>query len=67
MYAFSVIHYCIAYSLYLNYIRLPVDTRAHFEHVQVIRCDIKLELVKKYKDVENEPIQEIFMCKGNIY
>jgi hypothetical protein len=29
---------------------------AHSEHVQVIGCDIKLELVEKCRDVEEGPI-----------
>jgi hypothetical protein len=35
-----------------------LDAEAHFEHVQVIRSDIKLESVKKCRDVENGPIPE---------
>jgi hypothetical protein len=31
---------------------------AHSQQVLVIRCDIKLESVKKCRDVENEPISE---------
>jgi hypothetical protein len=33
-----------------------VKSRAHFEHVQVIRCDIKRESVEKFRDVQNKPI-----------
>jgi hypothetical protein len=33
-----------------------VDTGAHFEHVQVIRYDIKAEADEKCRDVQNEPI-----------
>jgi hypothetical protein len=35
-----------------------VDTRVHFEHIQVNRCDIELESVEKCRDVENEPVSE---------
>jgi hypothetical protein len=35
---------------------ISVDTRVHFEHVQVIRCDIAPKSVKKCRDVKNEPI-----------
>jgi hypothetical protein len=33
-----------------------VNSKTHSEHVQVIRCDIKLESVEKFRDVQNEPI-----------
>jgi hypothetical protein len=34
----------------------PVNSRAHSEHVQLVRCDIKRESVEKFRDVQNEPI-----------
>jgi hypothetical protein len=34
----------------------PVNSRAHFEHVQAIRCNIKWESVEKFRDVLSEPI-----------
>lgn len=34
-----------------------VDEGAHFEHLEVIRCDIKQVLAEKCK-VENEPTSE---------
>jgi hypothetical protein len=33
-----------------------INLRAHSEHIQVIRCDIKLESVEKFRDVQNEPV-----------
>jgi hypothetical protein len=33
------------YSLYFSYINILVDAAVHSEHVQAIRCDIKLESV----------------------
>jgi hypothetical protein len=38
----------------------PVNLRARYEHVQVIRCDIKWESVEKFRDVQNE------LISGNI-
>jgi hypothetical protein len=35
-----------------------VDAGAYFEQLQVIRCNIKLELVEKSRDVENDTISE---------
>jgi hypothetical protein len=35
-----------------------VNSRAHSEHVQVIRCDIKRESAEKFGDVQNEPTSE---------
>jgi hypothetical protein len=35
-----------------------IDVIAHFEHVQVIRCDIEPELVEKCRNVENEKKSE---------
>jgi hypothetical protein len=32
------------------------NSRAHSEHVQVIRYDIKRESAEKFRDVQNEPI-----------
>jgi hypothetical protein len=32
-----------------------VNSRAHSEHIQVIRCDIKQESVEKLRDAQNEP------------
>jgi hypothetical protein len=31
-----------------------INSSAHSEHVQVIRCNIKWELVEKFRDVQNE-------------
>jgi hypothetical protein len=42
--------------LYFNEIMALVDAEAHYEHVPVIKCDIKLELVTTSGDVQNEPI-----------
>jgi hypothetical protein len=33
-----------------------VDVKGHYEHVKVIRCDIKRESVKKCGGVKNEPV-----------
>jgi hypothetical protein len=35
-----------------------VDSKAHPERVQIIRCDIKPRSVVRTRDVENEPISE---------
>jgi hypothetical protein len=35
---------------------VPVNSKAHSEHVQVFRCDIKRESVEKFRDVQNKPI-----------
>jgi hypothetical protein len=43
-----------------------VDARAYFEHVQVIRCNIKPGSVKRFRDVENDTIsakiQRVYPC-----
>jgi hypothetical protein len=56
MLAIFAIRYCIIYSIYFAYIIVRVEEIALFEHVGVIRCDIKRQLVKKCRKVENEPI-----------
>lgn len=33
-----------------------IDATTHYEHLQVSRCDINLESVKKCSDVGNESI-----------
>jgi hypothetical protein len=37
---------------------VPVDERVHFEHVQVIRCEIKLGSFERSTDVKSELILE---------
>jgi hypothetical protein len=50
------IHYCIVYLLCFSQIIVLVDVRVCFEQVQVIKCNIKLELAEISRDVENESI-----------
>jgi hypothetical protein len=38
---------------------VQVDSGPHFKHVKVIRCDIRLESVKKCRGAENEPISGV--------
>jgi hypothetical protein len=42
----------------------PVDAKTHFEHFQVIRCDIEPQSVQKCQDVQNEPIRANFRKKA---
>jgi hypothetical protein len=35
-----------------------VDEEAHYKHVQVIRCNIKPELVERSRDARTESISE---------
>jgi hypothetical protein len=41
-----------------SYIKDLVDAAVHFEQGRLIKCDIKLEPIITWKNVQNEPISE---------